>query len=198
MTQATSKWSGRDFGITLGFALIYLSITLAVQVSGAYAAFAWLFMTPLIALFAWLPYLYLTAREQKAGVALLLNLAVIVAYGIAGELSTLLVVSLLATAILAEITRKLSGYNSCKGNLVSYLFMAFSTVGSPLYVWVSHDYAIGECVEEISPAYAQAVEGLSSPGMLIVMILATIVIALVGGAISKAVFPRQFQKYKIV
>lgn len=198
MTQATSKWSGRDFGITLGFALIYLAITLAVQVSGAYAAFAWLFMTPLIALFAWLPYLYLTAREQKAGVALLLNLVVIVAYGIAGELSTLLVVSLLAAAILAEITRKLSGYNSRKGNLVSYLFMAFSTVGSPLYVWVAHDYAIGECVEEISPAYAQAVEGLSSPSMLIVMILATIVIALVGGAISKAVFPRQFQKYKIV
>ena len=197
MVQTTTRWTGKEFGITIGFAVIYLTITLAVQVSGAYAAFAWLFMAPLIALFAWLPYLYLTAREQKAGVALLLNLAVGIAYGIAGELSPLLLVTLIVAAVLAELTRWLSGYCSYSGNLTSYLFLAFSTVGSPLYVWVSHDYAIQECAEEMSPAYAQAVEGLSSPGILAAMVLATIAAGLIGGAISNAVFRNQYQKYSI-
>lgn len=198
MRNTNTGWTGKDLGLTLGLALIYLAITLTVQISGALMAFAWLFMTPLIALFAWLPYLYLTARVQKAGAVLIINLVVVIAYWVAGELSALLLASLLACAILAEIARKLSGYNSFKGNLVSYLLMAFSTVGSPLYVWVSHDYAIEECVEEMSPAYARAVEGLSSPGMLIAMLLATIVTALIGGALSRVVFRKQFQKFCFV
>lgn len=197
MNQIKEKWTGKEFGVTLSFGLIYLVITLAVQMSGALSGFVWLFMPPLISVFAWLPYLYLTAREQKFGVALLLNLIVFIAYAIAGELSTLLVVTLAAAAVLAEITRKISGYDSFKGNLISYLFVAFSTIGSPLYVWTAHDYAIGECAEEMSPAYAQAVDGMSSLGVLAAVILATVVAALLTGLLSKTVFRRQYEKYQL-
>ena len=55
------------------------------------------------------PYLYIVAKEAKPGVVFLMNLIVGVIYFIAGELSNLVIVTLIITTVLAEGVRKVGG-----------------------------------------------------------------------------------------
>lgn len=127
-------WTGKDVMLTIGFSLIYFVITMLVMMSGSFTPFTWIFMSAFIGLLAGIPYMYIMAKEQKAGVAILMNLIVGLIYFIAGELSNLVIVTLIASAIFAEVVRKASGYNSFKGNLISYIFFSFGMSGSPIYI----------------------------------------------------------------
>ena len=97
-----TKWTGKGLGITVGFSLIYFVITMLVMMSGSFTPLTWIFMTALIGLLAGVPYMYITAREQIFGVSIIMNLIVGLIYFIAGELSNLVIVTLIASAILAE------------------------------------------------------------------------------------------------
>ena len=121
------KQSGQEkvFGVTIGFSLIYFVITMLAMMSGSFTPITWMFMTALIGLLAGVPYLYITARQQVFGVAIIMNLVVGLIYFVAGELSNLVIVTLAASAVLAETIRKASGYNSPKGNLFSYILFVF-------------------------------------------------------------------------
>lgn len=109
-----SKWTGKDFGITAGISLVYFMITMVVMMSGALTPILWIFMPALIGFFTGIPYLYIVAKEAKPGVVFLMNLIVGVIYFIAGELSNLVIVTLIITTVLAEGVRKVGGYH--KGN----------------------------------------------------------------------------------
>ena len=101
-----SKWTGKDFGITAGISLVYFMITMVVMMSGALTPILWIFMPALIGFFTGIPYLYIVAKEAKPGVVFLMNLIVGVIYFIAGELSNLVIVTLIITTVLAEGVRK--------------------------------------------------------------------------------------------
>ncbi|MFR9059589.1 MptD family putative ECF transporter S component [Eubacterium callanderi] len=79
-------WTGKDVMLTIGFSLIYFVITMLVMMSGSFTPFTWIFMSAFIGLLAGIPYMYIMAKEQKAGVAILMNLIVGLIYFIAGEL----------------------------------------------------------------------------------------------------------------
>ena len=96
-----SKWTGKDFGITAGISLVYFMITMVVMMSGALTPILWIFMPALIGFFTGIPYLYIVAKEAKPGVVFLMNLIVGVIYFIAGELSNLVIVTLIITTVLA-------------------------------------------------------------------------------------------------
>ena len=95
-------WTGKDVMLTIGFSLIYFVITMLVMMSGSFTPFTWIFMSAFIGLLAGIPYMYIMAKEQKAGVAILMNLIVGLIYFIAGELSNLVIVTLIASAILQK------------------------------------------------------------------------------------------------
>ena len=63
--------------------------------SGALTPILWIFMPALIGFFTGIPYLYIVAKEAKPGVVFLMNLIVGVIYFIAGELSNLVIVTLM-------------------------------------------------------------------------------------------------------
>lgn len=188
------RWTGKEFGITIGFSLIYFAIVLLIQMSGALSPVPWIFMTACIAAFAWIPYMYLTARVQKPGIIVVMNGIVAAVYLIVGELANLLIITMAAATILAELARKAGGYDSFQWNLISYLILCFSMVGSPLYVWLYHAHAMEECTEKFSSGYAAAADALSTPGMLIVMLALTAVLALAGGLLSKKLYGQTAQK----
>ena len=148
-------------------------------------------MTALIGLLAGVPYIYITAREQIFGVPIIMNLIVGLIYFIAGELSNLVIVTLIASAILAEIIRKLSGYKSLKGNLCSYILFVFGMSGSPIYIWAFRDYTISKAAEEMSAEYAASMDAMATPFMLVIMIIATIILAVIGGLIGKAILKKK-------
>ena len=129
-----TKWTEKGLGITVGFSLIYFVITMLVMMSGSFTPLTWIFMTALIGLLAGVPYMYITAREQIFGVSIIMNLIVGLIYFIAGELSNLVIVTLIASAILAEIIRKLSGYKSLKGESMQLYSICI------WYVWLTYLY----------------------------------------------------------
>ena len=186
-----TKWTGKGLGITVGFSLIYFVITMLVMMSGSFTPLTWIFMTALIGLLAGVPYMYITAREQIFGVSIIMNLIVGLIYFIAGELSNLVIVTLIASAILAEIIRKLSGYKSLKGNLCSYILFAFGMSGSPIYIWAFRDYTIQKAAKEMSAEYAASIDAMATPFMLAVMIAATIILAIIGGLIGEAILKKK-------
>ena len=158
-----TKWTGKGFGVTIGFSLIYFVITMLAMMSGSFTPITWMFMTALIGLLAGIPYLYITARQQVFGVAIIMNLVVGLIYFVAGELSNLVIVTLAASAVLAETIRKASGYNSPKGNLFSYILFVFGMSGSPIYILAFRDYTISKAAEEMSAEYAASMDSMATP-----------------------------------
>ena len=132
------------------------------------------------------------AKVPKAGVVLIMNLFVAIAFVAFGELANLLLGSLIACSILAEIIRKWAGYKNYKGIMMSYILLSLSNIGSPLYVWVFSDYAISEASEEMSANYAEILSTLTSPWFMVLAIAATVVISIIVGVIAKKVYNKQF------
>ena len=89
-----------------------------------------------------------------------MNLVVLLLFLAAGELSGWMAVTLAAGAVLAELVRRLGGYESLRAARWSFLPLAFSASGSPLYIWIDPARTAASAAEEMSPAYAAAVEGL--------------------------------------
>ena len=88
-------------------------------------------------------------------------------------------------------TIKLSGYKNLKGNLCSYILFAFGMSGSPIYIWAFRDYTIQKAAEEMSAEYAASMDAMATPFMLAVMIVATIILAIIGGLIGEAILKKK-------
>ena len=97
---------------------------------------------------------------------------------------------LAAGAWLAELGRRLGGYESLRDSRWSFLPLAFSSSGSPLYIWIDPARTAASAAEEMSPAYAAAVEGLATPGMLVLMLAAIIVGAAIGAWLGSPLWKR--------
>ena len=169
-------WKLRDLGLTIVFSVIYFAVVLAATIMGGIHPLLYLFVTALIALVAWIPYMYVMA----------------IAFVAFGELANLLLGSLIVCSILAEIIRKWAGYKNYKGIVMSYILLSLSNIGSPLYVWVFSDYAISEASEEMSANYAEILSTLTSPWFMVLAIAATVVISIIVGVIAKKVYNKQF------
>lgn len=191
------SWTLKDLGITVLFSFLYFAIVLAATIMGAIHPVLYLFVSSLVALLAWLPYFYITSKEQKAGVIFIMNLFVALGFMVFGELANLLLVSLIACSIVAEIIRKAFGYEDFKGLVVSYIIFIFGNIGSPLYVWIYPQYAVSEATEEMSAAYAETLSGLTSVGWMVAVILVTIMIGVITGHIAKRVFRKQLNAFGV-
>lgn len=189
------KWTGKEFLLTIGFSVIYFIITMVVMMTGSFTPLTWIFMTAVIGLLAGIPYMYITAREQKMGVPMIMNLIVGIVYFAAGELSDLLLVTLVITAVAAEIIRKVGGYDRLKSNQLSYIVFVFGMFGSPLYIWAFREYTIGSAVKEMSEPYAAQMEAMTPPWMLAVVIVATLCFAVMGTLIAKGVLKKTNKKF---
>lgn len=107
-------WKLKDLGQTILFAAIYFVIVLAATIMGGIHPLLYLLVTTLIALLAWIPYMYVTAKVPKMGVVLIMNLFVVIAFLAFGELANLLLVSLSVCSILGGIVRKWVEYKNYK------------------------------------------------------------------------------------
>ena len=125
-------WKLKDLGLTIVFSVIYFAVVLAATIMGGIHPLLYLFVTALIALVAWIPYMYVMAKVPKAGVVLIMNLFVAIAFVAFGELANLLLGSLIVCSILAEIIRKWAGYKNYKG-IMNYAEI-LSTLTSPWFM----------------------------------------------------------------
>ena len=166
--------------------------------SGALTPILWIFMPALIGFFTGIPYLYIVAKEAKPGVVFLMNLIVGVIYFIAGELSNLVIVTLIITTALAEGVRKVGGYHNLKMTLFSHVIFSFGMFGNPLYIWAFPEYTVARATEEMSAEYATVMQNVAQIWMLPVMIAATVVLALVGSMLGKTVLKKQLSNAALI
>ena len=90
-------------------------------------------------------------------------------------------------------------YRSMAGNLVSFVLFSVGMVGSPLPIWLMREDFLRQITEQGMPAdYVNTLAALSSNGMLIVLFLAPVVGAVIGGILARAMFRKHFEKAGLV
>lgn len=129
-------WTARSLAAVLGGSLLYFLITVLVMMCGSFSPLFWVFLPAITAAASGWLYLYLAARTPRFGVPVLMNLVVLLLFLAAGELSGWMAVTLAAGAVLAELVRRLGGMRACGPPGWSFLPLAFSSSGSPLYIWI--------------------------------------------------------------
>ncbi len=193
------KLKGKDL-ITIGiFSAIYFVINFIFMVSGGIHPVLWMLMPGLIAVFAGIPFMLMAAKVQKTGAVFLMGFITGLIYFATGQFTVVILISMVISCGLAEITRYVTKYNSFKGNSLSYLFFSYGMVGSPLPIWLFKESFLSQIREQGMPAdYVSAVESLSSNYMLVILFVAPAVGAVIGAFIAKGLFKKHFKKAGIV
>ena len=165
--------SGKDV-ITVGiFSAIYFVINFAFMLLGGLHPLLWILMPGFIALFTGIPYLMMCAKVQKVGSVLLMGLITGLIYYVTGQFTIVI--------------------------LVTFVLFSVGMVGSPLPIWLMREDFLRQITEQGMPAdYVNTLEALSSTGMLVVLFLAPIVGAIIGGFIARAMFRKHFEKAGLV
>ena len=139
-------------------------------------------MPGFIALFTGIPYLMMCAKVQKVGSVLLMGLITGLIYYVTGQFTIVILVSFVLACGLAEMTRVITHYRSMAGNLVSFVLFSVGMVGSPLPIWLMREDFLRQITEQGMPAdYVNTLAALSSNEMLVVLFLAPVVGAVIGG-----------------
>ena len=198
--QSKSRAMGGKDVITVGiFSAIYFVINFAFMLLGGIHPLLWILMPGFIALFTGIPYLMMCAKVQKVGSVLLMGLITGLIYYVTGQFTVVILISFATACILAELIRGLTHYQSMAGNLVSFVPFSVGMVGSPLPIWLMREDFLQQITEQGMPAdYVNTLAALSSPGMLVVLFLAPIVGAVIGGLLAKAMFRKHFEKAGLV
>ena len=191
--------SGKDV-ITVGiFSAIYFVSNFAFMLLGGLHPLLWILMPGFIALFTGIPYLMMCAKVQKVGSVLLMGLITGLIYYVTGQFTVVILVSFVLACGLAELTRGLTHYRSMAGNLVSFALFSVGMVGSPRPIWLMREDFLRQITEQGMPAdYINTLASLSSNGMLVVLFLAPIVGAIIGGFLARAMFRKHFEKAGLV
>ena len=191
--------SGKDV-ITVGiFSAIYFVINFAFMLLGGLHPLLWILMPGFIALFTGIPYLMMCAKVQKVGSVLLMGLITGLIYYVTGQFTIVILVSFVLACGLAEMTRIITHYRSMVGNLVSFVLFSVGMVGSPLPIWLMREAFLRQITEQGMPAdYVNTLAALSSNGMLVVLFLAPVVGAVIGGILARAMFRKHFEKAGLV
>jgi energy-coupling factor transport system substrate-specific component len=193
------KLKGKDL-ITIGiFSAIYFAINFIFMLSGGIHPILWVLMPGTIALFTGIPYMLMAAKVQKPGAAFLMGLITGLIYFATGQFTVVILISMVVSCGLAELTRYITKYNNFTGDSLSFVFFSFGMVGSPLPIWLFKERFLTQIGEQGMPAdYVSAVEKLSANWMLIILFVAPLIGGVAGALIARKLFKKHFVKAGIV
>ena len=142
-------------------------------------------------------YLYTAANLRGFGAAVILNGVALIIGLIAGEGNPALVIGLIVLALLAELIRKISGYETLKGVRRSFIPFAFSFYAYAAHWWTNTETSLAEAVEEMPVGYAEKMDTvIHNAPVLILMLVLTIPIAVLGMRIAEKVLKKQADSLK--
>lgn len=197
-TNETKVIKGKDL-ITIGiFSAIYFVINFIFMLCGIIPQL-WIFMPPLIALFTGIPFMLMCVKVQKPGAILLLGMITAGIYFATGQFTIVIMITMASACLLAEITRYITGYNTFMGNTVAFTFFSMGMIGSPLPIWLFKEEFLQQISDQGMPdEYVATIEGLSSNGMLVIVVIAVIICSIIGSYVAKKMFTKHFEKAGIV
>ena len=133
-----------------------------------------------------------TVEELSSfGTAAVLNGFVLILGLIAGEGNLPLAVGMLLLAALAELIRKLNGYDTLKGVRRSFIPFAFSFYTYAAHWWTDTEGSLAAAVEEMPAGYADKMETvIGNIPLLVVMLVLTVPVAILGMRLAEKTFKK--------
>ena len=145
-----TKWSGKEIGVTIGYAFLLLLCYFASDCLGFFGPFFWVYGVPIMLLVAGIPYFYIAAREPRYGTFTIVGVLFLL-YGIVGGVLSNVpyLVCVLIGVFFPDLVRMAMGYDSFLGTLVSYLVFAIARIGAQINIWLKPEWCHDQAVEEM-------------------------------------------------
>lgn len=181
------------------FSAIYMILSLIIMVPSMASPIVWLLWPAMCGVICGSIYMLIVAKVPKKGTALLVALINGIIYFAIGECTWTIVLSFAIAGIVAEITRKILGYQTTKSALVSCGILATGFIGSPLPMWLFQDSYVESIIKMgMDPVYVSNMQKMISIGSLLGFIIVAFVGGLIGGLIGKTLFKKHFKKAGII
>lgn len=173
-------------------ALVYLALYPLGSACGLIHPACYAYVGTFLPLLFSFVYLYAAANMRCFGTAVVLNGFVLILGLIAGEGNLPFVIGMILLAALAELIRKLNGYDTLKGVRRSFLPFAFSFYTYAAHWWTDTEGSLAAAVEEMPAGYADKMETvIGNIPLLVVMLVLTIPVAILGMRLAEKALKKQ-------
>ena len=136
-------------------------------------------------------YLYTCSIIRGFGAAAVLNGFVLVLFLIVGEADTPYIIGTVILTALAEILRKVCGYDTIKGVRWSFIPLAFSFFAYAAHWWTDTEGALAAAVEEMPAGYDQLMlTVVHNIPILIVVLILTIPVAILAMRLAERILKK--------
>lgn len=160
-------------------AIAYLATFILGAASGAIHPACYAYIGALLPLVFAFIYLYTCSIIRGFGVATVLNGFIFVLFLIAGEADTAYIIGTIVLTALAEILRKVFGYDTIKGVRWSFIPFAFSFFAYTSHWWFDTEGSLAAAVEEMPAGYDQLmIPVINNVPVLIIVLVLTIPVAI--------------------
>ena len=178
--------------IVLLMAVAYLATFILGACSGAIHPACYAYIGALLPLVFAFIYLYTCTLIRGFGAATALNGFVFVLFLIAGEADLAYIIGTVVLTALAEILRKIKGYDTLKGVRWSFVPFAFSFFAYTLHWWTDTEGSLAAAVEEMPAGYDQLMlPVIENIPMLVVVMVLTILVAILAMRLVERAMKKQ-------
>lgn len=192
------RLTGKDV-ITIGiFSAIYFVLNFIAMIGGV-IPILWILLPGTTAILTGVPYLMMVTKVRKPGAVMIMGLITAVLYFVTGQFTILILITMLAACVLAEIVRFLTKYeNKLVYHAVSFVLFSYGMLGSPAALFVYRDSFLNQIAESMGNAYAEKMTSFISAPMLTALCVSPIIGGIIGILIAVKMFNKHFKKAGVV
>ena len=173
-------------------AIAYLALFILGAWSGAIHPACYAYIGALLPLFFAFIYLYTCTLIHGFGAATVLNAFIFVLFLIAGEADLTYIIGTVVLTVLAEILRRMKGYDTLKGVRWSFVPFAFSFFAYTLHWWTDTEGSLAAAVKEMPAGYDELMKPvIDNAPMLIIVLILSIPVAILAIRLAERTMKKQ-------
>ncbi len=178
-------------------AIAYLALFILGALSGVIHPAYYAYIGALLPLLSAFIYLYTCTLIRGFGAATVLNGFVLVLFLIAGESDLTYIIGTVVLTALAEILRRIKGYDTLKSVRWGFVPFAFSFFAYTLHWWTDTEGALVAAVEEMPAGYDELMKPvIENVPVLIVVLVLTIHVAIFSMRLAERAMKKQCEGLK--
>lgn len=181
------------------FSALYMVIAMIVMIPVGISPVLWLIWPGIAGVFGGAFFTLLLTKVPKSGSSLILALISGILFFATGECTWVIIVTFGITGIIAEILRKVCGYQSFKGIALAGGVTAIGFIGSPLPMWLFQEsYMLSIREMGMGEEYVDGLQSMISIPSFIGMVVVAFVGGVIGTMIGRQMLKKHFEKAGIV
>ena len=178
-------------------AIAYLALFILGAASGAIHPMCYAYIGAVLPLLSAFIYLYTCTLIRGFGAATALNGFILVLFLIAGEADLAYIICTVVLTALAEIFRRIKGYETLKGVRWSFVPFAFSFFAYTLHWWTDTEGSLAAAIEEMPAGYDELMKPvIDNVPMLMVVLVLTIPIAILAMCLAECAMKKETEGLK--